>query len=135
MDNSKVGWSIAAPIALAIVITYLGVTGSSLLEITGTTLAYFVWGTLFALVVADFFFRKFPFRKDNFIGYFVFIFLVVFLAVVGNSAFNLLTYWVYALAFRSIPLSCLIPLATNVGPYSDSMGAVSGAYSSAIGTV
>jgi hypothetical protein len=100
----------AAPVALAIFITYLGVTGS--------TFAYFVWGILFGLVIADFFFHIFSFRKDNFMGYFVFIFLVVFFSVISSPLFNFVTNLAYVFFWSSIPTSWLFPWGTNVGPYS-----------------
>jgi hypothetical protein len=110
LGKSKIHWLIAAPVALAIVITYLGVTG--------WTFTYFVWGILFGLVIADFFFHLLPFRKDNFIGYFAFIFLVVLLSVVGNPLFNVMTWAFYWLVWNYIPRTWLIPWGTMVGPYS-----------------
>lgn len=110
MGNSKVGWSISAPIALAIGITYLGVKG--------WTFTYLVWGILFGLVLADLFFHKLPFRKDTFIGYFGFIFLVVLLSVIGNPLFNYITWAFYWLVYNYIPRTWLIPWGTKVGPYS-----------------
>jgi hypothetical protein len=112
LRHSRLYESLAALVISVPVMTALG--------IMQTSFWYFACGTLFGLVVSDFAFHVIPFEKDTFIGYLIFISLVVALSVFGNSMFNSLANWAYAQIMTSPSSSCRLPFATSVGPNYDS---------------